>query len=283
MNMDEIIELNKRNIRQALEDYARHTDETEILNDISEDFVAAIAEDSAHSKASLRELFRKSPVWDEQLQALVINGTRTHDPDIDLIYRLGCDILNPAIYNGVLTRGDMLETVCFFCLSDDDGMKSRYLDTIQRIAPNAYVPTKKLSRVFKAICQAVGVADETAGSRFQRLYAQFADELSAKRISFKLFVSINPAHFLTMSNPKYDSRGEMLVSCHSLDRTDYEYNVGCAGYARDDVSFIAFTASDPSNPETLNNRKTTRQVFAYQPGNGVLMQSRLYNTSGGTS
>ena len=42
-----------------------------------------------------------------------------------------------------------------------------------------------------------------------------------------------------------------------------------------------FTVADPADKETLNNRKTTRQVFAYKPGNGLLLQSRMYNTSGG--
>ena len=48
------------------------------------------------------------------------------------------------------------------------------------------------------------------------------------------------------------------------------------------VSFIVFTAANPDNPETLNNRKTSRQIFAYKPNNGLLLQSRLYNTNGGT-
>ena len=125
------------------------------------------------------------------------------------------------------------------------------------------------------------MADEVAGSNFQRLYAQFADELNAKKIGFKLFVSINPAHFLTMSNPVCDSRGNCLTSCHSFNRTDYTYNNGCTGYARDEVTFIVFTVDDPTKPELLNNRKTTRQIFAYKPGNGVLLQSRMYNTAGG--
>lgn len=152
---------------------------------------------------------------------------------------------------------------------------------IKQLAPKAYAPNKKKSRVFKALCQALGVADETAGSDFQRLYAQFADELTSKKIGFKLYVSINPAHFITMSNPKGDHRGTTLTSCHSFNSTEYEYNNGCTGYARDKVSFIAFTVADPADKETLNNRKTTRQVFAYKPGNGLLLQSRMYNTSGG--
>ncbi len=82
------------------------------------------------------------------------------------------------------------------------------------------------------------MADEAAGSEFQKLYAQFADELSARQIGFKLYVSINPVHFLTMSNPKADSRGCILTSCHSINSTDYQYNNGCSGYARDHVSFI---------------------------------------------
>lgn len=72
-----------------------------------------------------------------------------------------------------------------------------------------------------------------------------------------------------MSNPKGDHRGTTLTSCHSFNSTEYEYNNGCTGYARDKVSFIAFTVADPADKETLNNRKTTRQVFAYKPGNGA--------------
>ena len=163
----------------------------------------------------------------------------------------------------------------------DPNFEQEGIAAIKQLAPKAYAPNKKKSRVFKALCQALGVADETAGSDFQRLYAQFADELTSKKIGFKLYVSINPAHFITMSNPKGDHRGTTLTSCHSFNSTEYEYNNGCTGYARDKVSFIAFTVADPADKETLNNRKTTRQVFAYKPGNGLLLQSRMYNTSGG--
>ena len=64
--------------------------------------------------------------------------------------------------------------------------------------------------------------------------------------------------FLTMSNPKGDKRGCTLTSCHSLNSTEYGYNNGCSGYARDNYSIITFVAADPNNPETLNNRKTMR-------------------------
>ena len=45
---------------------------------------------------------------------------------------------------------------------------------------------------------------------------------------------------------------------------------------------IAFTVDNPLKPETFNKRKTSRQLFIYKVGNGLLLQSRIYNTSGGT-
>lgn len=277
MDMSELIERTKQNIWQAISDYGKHTDQTSVMDDCTANFVNQLASDSCYAKQELRELFSKSPVWDTNLDALVINGTRTHDPDPDRIYSLGTDILSEAIYR-TDNRNLIYEAIRFFY---DPNYEEQGIAAIKQLAPKAYAPNKKKSRVFKALCQALGVADETAGSDFQRLYAQFADELTSKKIGFKLYVSINPAHFITMSNPKRDSRGATLTSCHSFNSTEYDYNNGCTGYARDETSFIVFTVADPTDPETLNNRKTTRQVFAYRPGSGLLLQSRMYNTAGG--
>ena len=273
----------RNNIKQAIRDYREHTDRVDILNDVSDNFIHRLAEDAAASKRDLRELFRKSPAWNEELQALVINGTRTHDPDYSRVRSLGEQILYPWActtneYNRRLSIGALLYFTEPNAKPDD---VARYIAAIEELAPNAYRPRRKKSRIFKALCDALGVTNNNAGSNFQKLYAQFADELSAKKIDFKLFVSINPAHFITMSNPKHDRRGNMLTSCHSFNSTEYRYNNGCTGYARDDVTMIAFTVDDPSNPELLNNRKTTRQLFMYKVGNGLLLQSRMYNSGGG--
>ena len=269
-------------IWQAIDDYRRHTSQTEVLDDISEEFVARLASDSFKMKAGLREMFRKSPAWNEELQALVINGTRTHNPDYIRIHDLANQILVMAkVRADFETQEQIQRAIRFFsCLDENPEIG---IAAIKSLAPKAYAPNKKPSRIFKALCDALGVTDNSAGSEFQKLFAQFADELSTRKIDFKLFASINPAHFLTMSNPKDDERGEMLTSCHSFNRTDYTYNCGCAGYARDQYTFIVFTVADPDNPELLNNRKTTRQLFMYKPNNGLLLQSRLYNTHGGTS
>ena len=278
MDMDKIVERAKRNIWQAIEDYKRHTNRTEMLDDITDAFVGRLALDSTYAKQNLRELFSKSPVWNEDLDALVINGTRTSNPDYNLAYAIAYELLGRS----EIDRYDIHGLALFFSTQGlPDVEKDRIIRRINEIAPDAYKPGKKMSRVFRSFCIALGIYDETPNSEFQRKYAVYADTLSAKKLDFKLFASINPAHFLTMSNPKEDIRGSTLTSCHSLNCTDYEYNNGCSGYARDATSFIVFTVKDPEDLETLNNRKTTRQVFAYEPGNGVLLQSRLYNTSGG--
>lgn len=285
MDIEKVIAQSEENIRQAIRDYAAHTSQTDVLDDVSDGFIHRLAKDNAYAKKELRELFSQSPVYDSKLDALVINGTRTHDPDPNRIILLARDILDEAIcrtVNDCYFGGDAVWDIAgFFAYPEDEAQRRMGIEAIQKFAPKAYKEGRKPSRIFKQLCQALGVADETAGSRFQRLYAQFADELTARKIGFKLFVSLNPAHFITMSNPKEDERGNTLTSCHSFNSTEYEWNNGCTGYARDKWTFIVFTVDDPSVPETLNNRKTTRQIFAYKPGNGLLLQSRMYNTLGG--
>lgn len=286
MTREEKLNMNIQNIETALEDYGRYTRDSEVLEDVSRDFIMRVAHDNLEAKEGLRNLFRKSPVWNEKLDAIVINGNRTHDPDYGRIENLANEIIKPWNWTDDVSankRSDIHKAMELFTNPDPtDDEKAEYIEAIKRIAPHAYAPNKKLSRVFKGICDALGVTDETKGSEFQRKYAELADELSTKQISYKLYVSVNPAHFITMSNPKRDCRGSTLTSCHSFNSTEYKYNTGCSGYARDPYTFIAFTAADDSNPETLNNRKTSRQLFGYIPNSGVLLQSRLYNTDGGT-
>ena len=279
--MKKLVKLAIDNLWSGIADYRRYARETAVLDDISDAFVERLAEDSVNAKADLRGLFSKSDAWNPDLQAIVINGTKTHNPDYFLVRSLAEKILNPASLNFDLEKRALVDRAINFFVRPDD-FTTDYIAAIQELAPRAYAPNKKKSRVFKALCSALGVADESKGSSFQKLFAQFADELNGKQLDFKLFVSINPVHFITMSNPKYDERGTMLTSCHSFNSTDYEYNCGCSGYARDNVTFIVFTAATPDEPETLNNRKTSRQIFCYKPFNGLLLQSRLYNTHGGT-
>ena len=96
MDIEKVIAQSEENIRQALADYAAHTSQTDVMDDVSDAFIHRLAKDNAYAKRELRELFSKSPVYDSKLDALVINGTRTHDPDPRRIEELARDILTPA-------------------------------------------------------------------------------------------------------------------------------------------------------------------------------------------
>ena len=84
--MDKLKNLMCNNIWTALGDYFRHADSDDIFNDISDAFVDRLADDAIKSKHDLRELFSKSQGWDENLQAIVINGTKIHNPDYILVH-----------------------------------------------------------------------------------------------------------------------------------------------------------------------------------------------------
>ena len=278
--------INRRNIEQALADYARHIGHCEIIDSISDTFIDQLGYDSAVAKSGLRAILRRVKGWNEQLQAVVINGTRTHNPDWYKVLCLAKRICRSWL-DAAETYAEMDKRRCVLewlasnaCDTDSAGFR-----LLNEFAPKAYRKGRKLSRVFNDFAKAIGVYDGAAGSKYQRLFAELADEINSKKIDFKLYLSINPAHFLTASNPYYDTRGEMMVSCHSLNSEMVHggyYSAGTVGYARDSVTMVAFTAANPDNPETLNNRKTSRQLFMYSGAVGrgrALLQSRMYHTS----
>ena len=250
LNIEEKTEQNIKNIWNAISDYGRHvesyyTPSQIILGDVSEKFVRRLARDNAESKKELRALFRRSENWDEELDAIVLDVEWTHKPNYNEIDRIARNLL---VYGNEKyermsdeNRRHLLNIITFFTSAKE--FRKLYINDMNAIAPEAYKPGRKMSRIFKSVCDAVEVTDESPGSDFQRLYAKFSDEIKENKTKIKLFVSLNPAHFLTMSNPKEDDRGETMTSCHSFNYVDYEYNNGCSGYARDNYSFIVFTES----------------------------------------
>lgn len=59
-------------------------------------------------------VLRKSPAWDENLQAVVINGTRTHNPDYNKIYDLAYEILRPTIRTSDEDKRSLIHTAIRF-------------------------------------------------------------------------------------------------------------------------------------------------------------------------
>ena len=95
------IEMTRKNIETALDDYFRHANSDYDRYDISDTFVSRLATTSVEAKENLRNMLRKSPAWNEELDALVINGNRTHEPDEERIWDLGLKILTPAMMEAI--------------------------------------------------------------------------------------------------------------------------------------------------------------------------------------
>ena len=284
-------EMLKKGMYQWKEDYFKYSDgnytSNGIKDDISDVFIDRLSRDSVVAKNPLRELLRKHPTWDETLDGCKINGNHTHSPRKEFVdrYILGLFALKD-LSEGAPAAFCYTEKILFFFYSDEstsEVQKKEAIETIEKFFPKAYAKGKKKSKVLREICNQLGIIDESKGSKFQELFALAADEVNSKLIDYVLFLTVNNSHFLSMSNPKHDSRGATMTSCHSFNSTEYEYNCGCSGYARDEVTLIAFTVKNPKDKESILNRKTSRCLFFYRPGSGVLLQSRMYLTKAGDS
>ena len=199
--------------KKAVADNLRYVPESldDVTKKASDEFFCNLAWDYVKNKKALREFMRRSPAWNEDLQAWVINGNRTHEPDKNLIKKLVEEILCPAM--NFENAEYIIQAMVWFY--EDSSIAGKYLT---KLAPKANLRQKK-SKVFIAVCKALGVWQDSG--EFQIKFSALCNEFNAKKIDFKLIVSIHPAYFLTMSNPhgkaKYvdgEFKGKFLLLWH---------------------------------------------------------------------
>lgn len=276
-----VVVLNAAAIRDFKKAYWEHTNAgLSIRDNISEAFIWRLACDAAKAKTALREMMVRSEHWRESLQAWVIPFEVKIPVTKKDVARMVLDMWDDWRYCDGLTYdgGTVRQAVDYFLPRGTENPEN--VNAVEKILGRP--PRGKLSKVFKKVSTALGVYTTERGSVYQKLEAQLFTALAApfENGAFQvtkhdvLYVSLNPAHWLSMSNPKGDNRGELMTSCHSLNG-HYHSKSGCVGYARDETSLIAFTAANGG--DALLNRKTARQVFMYQ--NGALLQSRLYTSN----
>lgn len=284
--IENVVIVNAAAIRDFRRAYWEHTNELIAISDnISEDFIWRLACDAAKAKTALREMMVRSPHWRESLQAWVIPFETKVSVTTDAIRQMILDMWHDWEYREGLQYdwGNIRQVVEYFLPGGTEN--PRIVAAVEKILGRA--PRGKLSKVFKKISTTLGVYTTARGSVYQKREAQLFTTLAAPfengafQVKKKdvLYVSLNPAHWLSMSNPKGDNRGDMMTSCHSFN-SRYSTRGGCIGYARDETSLIAFTTA-PGDSDALLNRKTARQVFIYK--NGALLQSRLYTSNTGES
>ena len=264
------VEFLKEKIASAITIYNSNVAEDKIQ--MSDSAIKSLAEKTITTKEDLKNMLRKHPNWDEDEECIV--------QEIEVITTLNFDKIDGLLLE-FLYYHDRVSWSEHFLISNylcEDNPENLY--EFIEYAGKAYKSDRKKSRVLRKLAKLKGW-DKFEG--FDKWFAEISNELNIpKTKKVNLIVSVNPTHFLTMSNPHHDSRGEMLTSCHSLN-ADYQFKNGCVGYARDAITMIAFTVDDISKKESWLNRKTSRQLFMYEPKSGVLLQSRMYNANGGTT
>ena len=96
---EELVEKIVADCKKAVADYFRYVpaEINDVEFNITDAFYYRLAGDYVNNKKALREFMRRSPAWNEDLQAWVINGNRTHEPNKDLILDKTREILTPAL------------------------------------------------------------------------------------------------------------------------------------------------------------------------------------------
>ena len=272
-------------IREALNDYqdAQEYGSNDDIDRISSQFIKNLAHDSVYGeKAELREVLRRHPAWNEILDGVMVKSAPLgYCPNLQAVHAMLYRLVRPAIK--AATDDDNygyatdIDVACkWFSMTEEtaENEKERALEALNRVAPHAYHAGRKMSKITRQFLNAIGVVDDH-DREFNQIFAKICDEYADKP-AFDMLFSVNPATFMTMSNPQGASKeNRFMTSCHSIDG-GCSYRAGTSGYARDEVTIIAYNCGDFSDHFKRNTRKTKRQLFMYEVDNGLLLQSRLY-------
>ena len=164
----------------------------------------------------------------------------------------------------------------FDCLAACTPVPNKYdVLTFKYLHGDIYHKDEKPSRRLLKLCKKWGINEE---EWFNQWYAKASDAIAVKEGYRYIYLSVNPADLLTISNPAKSSGTKMLVSCQSLDNYEHGYRSGNTGYCNDKYTAVLFTTSE-NTEEARYTRKTDRQlVFINETG---FVQNRLYGTGGG--
>lgn len=263
---------------QGLSDKPEFKDIKEFLKDCNYSFspkvVSGIVEDAYEAKTKLREKFRKSKFWNEELQALIVpNFTFENKPDYDLVKKWAKSIIS-ASYSAI--HKNINDNVYYAALSALDTFiyKNKvYLndgtaEALETCIPNyRYAVGQKLSKFFRGIFDGINPDGYTS---YEHDYAILADAASPKTLERTLVISLNIMDFLNMSE------GNSWDSCHNIHKRGC-YHGGCLSYALDEVTAILYTLPsdvDISKGGLWRHKRINRQLFMF--GDTFVVESRLY-------
>lgn len=137
------------------------------------------------------------------------------------------------------------------------------------------VPGMKTSRAFNRVCTHYGFTDT---KDYNKRFAEYADLIAGGTRHMKLYISLNPLDYLTMSF------GKSWASCHTIDKTNKRhmpnhysgsYCGGTLSYMLDSCSFITFIHNSVPD-DIVTEGKIYRNMFHFDKENYVLIQGRVY-------
>lgn len=243
----------------------------EVGYNYSNNVVADIVNKAYSAKEKLRDKFRKSEFWNEDLQALIVpDFTFTSEPNYsdvstwineifrqsrkfypDSVLRIAKNAVNSHLYKNHVY------------LNDYDACALE-----QGIENYKYPHGAKVTKFLRGIFDGLNLGEHN--SDYERHFAMLADSASPKEHKRLLVISLNVMDFLTMSE------GNSWKSCHNI-RERGCYHGGCLSYALDEVTAILYTLpadTDISNGELWKIQKINRQLFMF--GDSYVVESRLY-------
>ena len=259
MTKQEVVENMADDLETALETYELAT-----TSDIHHgtDFVWKLARSNYKGKKLLRSIFSRHSKWNEREQRVGIPINVPQFVDGEKVRRLVDSLCEGTSLDAFVIEEFLLTKNC-------EALDSA-VAYIERNWAGVYREDAKRTKILSKILKKEGLWEEKQG-----VFAAISDEVNKKDLALSLYISLNPADFMTMSNPQNPVKGKpFMQSCHSLD-SGCEYHCGASGYARDEVSFITYTVAKGDSANRWY-KKTNRVMFAFSEG--TLLQSRLYTT-----
>lgn len=264
---NESTELTENPIYKEMTDFLK-----EVNYDFTPEVVLKIVDDAYEAKSALREKFRTSKFWNEELQALIVpDFSFKTKPDYNAVREYVEGIFentNDSYWNSNMyhTARSAMSYVYKNQIYLNDDMAGQ----VERLfSPFRFHPGMKVSKFFRAIFEAAGINNDNCRN-FEGRYAALSDSCSPREHERLLVLSLNIMDFLTMSD------GNSWDSCHSIRRRGC-YHGGTLSYALDNVTAILYTLpadTDISAGRLWEHGKINRQLFML--GDNFMIESRLY-------
>lgn len=220
----------------------------------------------ARNKASLLELLRRHPQWDEAAKAIVFTFDEGRGIDHDVVDEVAFTMEDLAAeqIKDEQRLEDFRISLRTAVSEYSSTLSEQALEVIRNRGSIKCATGQKTSRIIGKLCRQFGVDGH---ARYNAVFAQLSDSLNPLQMLKTALLSLHPCDFLEMSN-----KDNTWTSCHNL--RDGSYQAGALSYMTDDVSMIFFTIDPGTTDHFYREPRRSRQMFFYK--DGMLYQSRLY-------